>query len=94
MKIEFSHIRMYIHISLTLKHTVFVIREIFEFRNAGLRVRFPDDLTIFPEESIHRTIFGLNVGLTRNDRSEQDLDSYYNEGTHGTRTDKRELGHR
>ncbi|EZA59643.1 hypothetical protein X777_16813 [Ooceraea biroi] len=57
------------------------------------RVRFPDDSNIFPEESIHRTMLGLKVGLTRNDRSEQDLDSY-NEGTHGTRTDKRELGHR
>ena len=33
------------------------------------------------------------VAMTRNDRSEQDLDSY-NEGGHGLRTDKRELGHR
>lgn len=60
----------------------------------GPRVRFPDDSNVFPEESIHRTMLrGLNVGLTRNDRSEQDLDSY-NEGTHGARSDKRELGHR
>lgn len=59
----------------------------------GPRVRFPDDSNIFPEASIHRTMLGLKVGLTRNDRSEQDLDSY-NEGTHGTRSDKRELGHR
>ena len=56
-------------------------------------MRFPDDSNVFPEESIHRTMLGLKVGLTRNDRSEQDLDSY-NEGTHGTRSDKRELGHR
>lgn len=57
-------------------------------------MRFPDDPNVFPEESIiHRTMLGLNVGLTRNDRSEQDLDSY-NEGTHGARSDKRELGHR
>ncbi|KOX72744.1 hypothetical protein WN51_00684 [Melipona quadrifasciata] len=33
------------------------------------------------------------VAMTRDDRSEQDLDSY-NEGGHGLRTDKRELGHR
>ncbi|XP_070152649.1 cytosolic purine 5'-nucleotidase isoform X7 [Polyergus mexicanus] len=59
----------------------------------GPRVRFPDDSNVFPEESIHRTILGLKVGLTRNDRSEQDLDSY-NVGIHGARTDKRELGHR
>ncbi|XP_011866695.1 PREDICTED: cytosolic purine 5'-nucleotidase isoform X1 [Vollenhovia emeryi] len=59
----------------------------------GPRVRFPDDSNVFPEESIHRAMLGLNVGLTRNDRSEQDLDSY-NEGTHGARSDKRELGHR
>lgn len=64
-----------------------------EFHDAGPRVRFPDDSNVFPEESIHRTILGLKVGLTRNDRSEQDLDSY-NEGTHGARSDKRELGHR
>lgn len=31
--------------------------------------------------------------MTRNDRSEQDLDSY-NEGGYIIRTDKRELGHR
>jgi hypothetical protein len=32
-------------------------------------------------------------GLKRNDRSEQDLDSF-NEGNQGLRTDKRELSHR
>ncbi|TGZ37725.1 Cytosolic purine 5'-nucleotidase [Temnothorax longispinosus] len=69
------------------------------YRQASQRLRFPDDSNVFPEESIHRTMLGrtmlgLNVGLTRNDRSEQDLDSYYIEGTHGARSDKRELGHR
>nr|KAF7432014.1 hypothetical protein H0235_004938 [Vespula pensylvanica] len=33
------------------------------------------------------------IDLSRNDRNENDLDSY-NEGTHGMWSDKRELGHR
>ncbi|XP_071570332.1 cytosolic purine 5'-nucleotidase isoform X7 [Temnothorax nylanderi] len=60
----------------------------------GPRLRFPDDSNVFPEESIHRTMLGLNVRLTRNDRSEQDLDSYIEGTAHGARSDKRELGHR
>ncbi|KAK9301686.1 hypothetical protein QLX08_006094 [Tetragonisca angustula] len=64
----------------------------------GYKVRFPDESNVFYEESFYRSMLGnpLNhgvVGMIRNDRSEQDLDSY-NEGGHGLRTDKRELGHR
>ncbi|XP_015181023.1 PREDICTED: cytosolic purine 5'-nucleotidase isoform X2 [Polistes dominula] len=66
-------------------------------QSAGRWIRFPQDETIFPEESLHRNILGFNfsrtVGLNRNDRSENDLESY-NEGTQGTWSDKRELGHR
>ncbi|KAK1135451.1 hypothetical protein K0M31_000046 [Melipona bicolor] len=63
----------------------------------GYKVRFPDESNLFYEESFYRSMLGtpLNhgVAMTRDDRSEQDLDSY-NEGGHGLRTDKRELGHR
>ncbi|CAD1478709.1 unnamed protein product, partial [Heterotrigona itama] len=68
-------------------------------------VQLPDDsndvfynfrLSIERGELFYRPMLGnpLNhgVAMTRNDRSEQDLDSY-NEGGHGLRTDKRELGH-
>ncbi|KAI4502222.1 hypothetical protein M0802_002904 [Mischocyttarus mexicanus] len=67
------------------------------FMGVGRRIRFPQDETIFPEESFHRNILGFNlphtINLNRNDRSENDLESY-NEGTQETRSDKRELGHR
>lgn len=84
------HLVIYLIIANPL---IITTRKRLEFDGVGPRVRFPDDSNIFPEESIHRTMLGLNVGLTRNDRSEQDLDSY-TEGIHGVRTDKRELGHR
>ncbi|XP_029044398.2 cytosolic purine 5'-nucleotidase isoform X2 [Osmia bicornis bicornis] len=63
----------------------------------GCKVRFPDELNIFHEESYHQSMFNfpLDTGMrmTRNELSKQYLDSY-NEVNYGIRTDKRELGHR
>ncbi|KAF7405154.1 hypothetical protein HZH66_004060 [Vespula vulgaris] len=62
----------------------------------GRRIRFPQDETVFPEELLNSNILGFNlphrIDLSRNDRNENDLDSY-NEGTHRMWSDKRELGH-
>lgn len=70
----------------------------FECSEAGWKVRFPDESSVFPVESFQPSLLGfdLNPGirLTRNDRSEQDLDCYNEGNGHGARTDKRELGHR
>ncbi|KAF7410104.1 hypothetical protein HZH68_004485 [Vespula germanica] len=67
------------------------------YRQASQRIRFPQDETVFPEELLNSNILGFNlphrIDLSRNDRNENDLDSY-NEGTHGMWSDKRELGHR
>lgn len=60
-------------------------------------MQFLKDMNVFPEESLHRAMLGLRlptaIDLTRNDLSEQDLDTFI-EGMQNLRTDKRELGHR
>ncbi|KOC71013.1 hypothetical protein WH47_04999 [Habropoda laboriosa] len=71
-------------------------RTAFECSGAGCKVRFPDESNIY-EESFHRSMLGFplssEITMTRNDRSEQDLDTY-NEGCYSIQTDTRELGHR
>ncbi|XP_012259979.1 cytosolic purine 5'-nucleotidase isoform X2 [Athalia rosae] len=64
---------------------------------AGDRAYFRESLTSFPDNFLRQAMLGLNLpsssGLTRNDRSEQDLDCF-TEGDQRMRTDKREIAHR
>ncbi|XP_076651367.1 5' nucleotidase B isoform X6 [Halictus rubicundus] len=68
--------------------------------NSSLRwkVQFPDEPNIFSGGSFHPSMLGFDLNprirMTRNDRSEQDLDCYNEGNRQGVRTDKRELGHR
>ncbi|KZC05989.1 Cytosolic purine 5'-nucleotidase [Dufourea novaeangliae] len=76
-------------------------QSMFQCSGTGCKVRFTDESSIFHGGTLESSLLGFDLNprirLTRNDRSEQDLDNY-NEGSscygYGTITDKRELGHR
>ncbi|XP_046591691.1 cytosolic purine 5'-nucleotidase isoform X3 [Neodiprion lecontei] len=68
--------------------------------DAGLTSYFRDNPGSLTGNLFHQAMLGLNlspssnVGLTRNDRSEQDLDCFTEGDQHRLRTDKREIAHR
>ncbi|XP_011495678.1 PREDICTED: cytosolic purine 5'-nucleotidase [Ceratosolen solmsi marchali] len=57
------------------------------------RVHFHEEVESLNKKIINNMLNEKYSGLRRNDRSEQDLDSF-NEGNQGLRSDKRELSHR
>ncbi|OXU19410.1 hypothetical protein TSAR_004076 [Trichomalopsis sarcophagae] len=60
---------------------------------ANFRVHFDAEPNTLEQRMIDNMSKQISLGLKRNDRSEQDLDSF-NEGNQGQRSDKRELSHR